>query len=357
MQKYNRVDEVRDRLLADIRAGMMEPGEELATVRTLCLRYDTCTATMSKVLGRLHDDGIVSLSQGRKTVLRRRLDRRIALIYYGKIEMPYSEYGGKLYRGIDRGFSGATGYTLALYNAGVISEAKLRESLGSDYVGYIIVGRLDPDSAYRRLLGQRLQAQSLPLVQFGCQSMSAVNCSTVYCDYGSPFRKLLQGMRCAGLGHPLVVNDPRDVSSHKHQCFLQAYEEVFGGHLPAGQLILARQTDHLDAYGQLLDAIRSSPAADAVIALADDFLVAVARAVHDCGRKMAFSGCDNLASSRLVIPSATTIDLHLHEAGGCIAREMLGRLAAEHPLPPKTVTLDSEVIFRESTPRWQSTPK
>ncbi len=345
-------DLVLECVLADIRSGMMEPGEELDSVRTLCMRYRTCLATMTKVLAQLHQDGIITLSQGRKTILRRRPGQQIALIYYGKKELPYDEFGRNFYRGIANIINAHPEYSLVLFNAGTISETKLHQSLASDFAGYIIIGTLETNPIFRAQFEQHLKAQSLPLAQFlfSEEPHSTENCTTVLCEYEAPFRRILQELAQRGVRSPIIMEDMEDTKSHKYASFQRAYASVFGEMYDEEQLVLSRQPEHDMAYRDIRAKLEALPDADAVISLADDFLPAITRALYDLKRKIPFSGCDNVSQSRLVIPSATTIDLHLYQVGQIIGQELITRVSNQRtPLPSKRIIVPSEVIFREST--------
>jgi DNA-binding LacI/PurR family transcriptional regulator len=353
--KERKAQQVLENMLADIRSGMMEPGEELDSVRTLCLRYRTCIATMSKILAQMREDGLISLSQGKKTVLQRRPGQQLGLLYYGKKELPYDQFGRNFYRGIANIVNAHPEYALVLFNAGTLSETKLHQALASDFVGYIIIGTLETNPVFKAQFEQHLKAQSLPLAQFlfADEPPCTENCTTIFCDYETSFRRILQELAKQGVHSPIIIEDCEDIRSHKYASFQRAYTSVFGAPFDDdAQLVLSRQPEPDMAYHDIRAKLQERPDADAAIALADDFLPALARALYDLKRNIPFTGCDNVSQSRLVIPAATTIDLHLYHVGQIIGQELLTRVSNQRtPLPYKSITVPSEIIFRESTNR------
>lgn len=347
---YFKAAQVRYRFLVDIRTGLLKPGDRVDSIRGLCYRYKTCIATMTKVLAQLKEEGILEVSQGRATRVRKRPGKRITLFYCTKIEIGESPFWSAFYRGICEVLDPLPEYELHLCNIGMTGEDALLNLLGEGDSGFLIAGSFGDRFRFQEQFRKLVRKQRIPHVFLFPAGSEYGESSVVRNDFMPACLEVMKAMKAQGVSNPLIVGeqDCRDRDNIKSAAFISAYETVFGKTFAENHYLQIRHIELLSTYSLVLQKLNAEDAPDGFLMLSDEFAPAVIRACYDAGKTLPLCGCDNLEIGSMTIPSLTSVELSRQEIGRKSVELLLEQIRNPRAFKPEAVSIPAQPVFRDS---------
>ena len=350
--KLSKVEQLKVAILDDIRTGIYRAGDELPSIRQLCIRYHMSKQTISQALSELNQRGILNVSHGRATRITGHPEaRRIALVYGSKTSIEKQEFWREFYRGIMDEMPEA--YELDIFQIGTEGERGLRERLTSQQTsGVIILG-----SMYYENIWQQIKERNLPTVRVYDTAVGKnAAVSLVSADFRqgmSDAVKLLRSRGCRNIAYFGVCIDPqiRTIDNDKLEYFQKALEEHGLPFVPR-LMLNSLDMEPESSYRQMLPLLRSASRPDAILLASDIMAPGTCRAAYECGLQIPHDlnmiSCDNLAIGRLLVPSLTSIDQQRHEQGRFALRHLLALISGDAGHIQKFMPV--RMIIRESCP-------
>lgn len=350
MMAYYKAAQVRYRFLVDIRTGLLKPGDRVDSIRMLCSRYHTCLATMTKVLSQLKEEGILEVSQGRATRIRKRPEKRITLFYSDKMEIGESPFWSAFYRGICKVLDPLTEFMLFLCNVDTTSDDVLLHILEEGDSGFLIAGSFGDHFRFSERFWKLIRKQKIPHVILFPEAIGYRESPVVCNDFMPAYLSVLETLKSRGASNPLLIGEYEWNTGNwnKFLSFTDAYEKVFGKPFRTENYLQALHRNILFVYENVMRRLRSDDPPDCFMMFSDSFAPPVIRACHDVGKMLPLCGCDNLPIASMTIPSLSSIELSREEIGRKAAELLLEQIRAPRDFSPKTWTIPAYPVYRDS---------
>ena len=358
--KLSKVEQIGLAILDDIRTGIYRTGDELPSIRELCLRYSMSKQTVSLALAELARRGMLNVSHGRATRITGHPEaRRIELIYTGKTSIECEEFWKESYEGIKEELSGFNEYELGVIQLGTEAERAYEERLRSPRTcGIIVMGPMTYDAIWKIQ-----QERNLPTVRIydhdggdGPESSQYSKSSLVSSDFHQAITRIIKLLKAQGRHRIAYFGVGLESQYYRIDQFkLACFKRVMAENAMAFDPQLLLNLNHIgmagsyELFAELLRQ-RRSRRPDALLLSSDILAPGVYRAAFDAGmgipQDMSVAGFDNLLIGKLLIPSLTTVDQNRFLMGKTAVRRLIDILTGKNGAT--TELIPSGLIYRES---------
>ncbi len=350
-RNHSKIEQLKNAILADIRAGVYRSGAPLPSVRQLSENFGVSKHTVSQALSNLHELKVLEVAHGKATRVRENpFRRRIELFYCGLIPLAYEEFWSEIYLGIQEGLALHPDYS---YN---ITSGTTRDFGGfirgfdpAEVCGMLVLGTPAGDTV------EALGRFGLPLVEiYG--SPLAEKYAVVTVDVKGPVEEMMALLKARGrrrvayfqrrdpMRRPRFADNMNDFKWHL------ITDSLFKNGLTPGGSFFREVADKHDGYALLKEMAESGELPDAIVLSSDAQALGIYRAAHELGLRLPddldIVSFDNLESGRYLIPSITTVDIRRRELGRLGVERLLE--AVETGKPPRSEILPAKLVIRES---------
>ena len=352
IRNISKADQLKNRLLDDIRSGIYRPGDVLPSLRTLAARYEMSKHTVSQALSNLNELKIVEIAQGKTTRVRNNPFRKhIEVVYFGHGSVESQEFWGEFYRGIAEEAEKDGGFTLTQTNCSCSRSGVDVEHFAPDRTcGMLVLG-----TSYGEAFGE--------LKRFGVPLLSLYDFSR---ESGVPFvtsrlepvmdlaveRFRERGCRRVGF---VDIRQPNKnaaertdgIDLFKQECACR--KMIAAGIMPDESFVFP--IEQADGGYELLHRLAVSGIVPDGLFLASDVMaLGVYRAAYELKLRipedLPVLGCDNLSGSRYMVPALSSIELNRAGLGRAGFRQLAEFERQGTAL--STVEFPAELVLRES---------
>ncbi|MBQ0032657.1 MAG: substrate-binding domain-containing protein [bacterium] len=359
--KYRKVLET---LKSEILRGKYSSSSVFPSRAMLIRRFGISNLTAVKVVSKLKDDGFVRSYQGSGTFVTRTANsHKIGLIVPG---VAYSDFYAPIVGEIS-GLSLYEGYTLLLGDASSTDEKKRAaqahqfvDRLLKENVAGVIFQPFDISSQKDHInaeIESKFKKAGVPVVLLDCDvcfpssrsKLDVVGIDNYWAGYRIAEHLISVGAR--NIHFLMNAKRGKNILNYTPSVFLRfqgARAAIESGLGQCQQNVLNARYDNVDAIRRHI--VRFAP--DAFVCGNDNHALRLIKTLQGLGYKVPgdirVTGFDDIKMSSLMTPSLTTVHQPCSEIACAAFRRLLARIA-DPELPPETISLNVELVLREST--------
>ena len=351
-----KVEQLKAKLLEEIRNGVYAPGGTLPSVLSLARKYDVSKVTVSQALSILDELEVIEVAHGKTTRVRKAANRILHVIYVGSGESGQNSFWGDVFGGISDAVGTSPQYTLdqTLASSGWWTKSNLCRFFNpAQSSGIFVFGTSD------KTFLSMLMSFGVPVLSV-CSFTEEMNLPYVAADFSPAVRSLVEKLRASHRQRVALLSSLPETPQQGSRCSGLNYEKFHGTKqalLEAGLMpdeeyaaFASPLPDIHCGYRFFQDLFHRQKNPDAFVVCRDKAAIGVYRAAFEHGLKIpedcAVVGFDDLEEDPYLVPSLSSISLHRRELGYCAGRMMLDFL--ERGIPLKSRRIPAELIVRES---------
>lgn len=345
----SKTDQVKEAILDDIRNGIYKAGDELPSIRRMCLLYKMSKHTISQALSVLAETGVIEVSHGKISRIAGSRKKKIFIVYANKTSIEVQEFWSEFYRGVKSALEEYPDYELEVIHVAFEGESGLKR----------IFSKCRPEAVL--LFGSVFADLAVPFItQLKIPAVSVYdvkrhnNVQVLTPDFYPALSQMVKLFLARGAKKIACLSS----------CTEDGYATVDGEKIETLKKILAEHKIELkkdfqlnvlhhrieDAYELCKNLFSRKDRPDAIFLSSDIFAPAVYRAAYECGislpDKLKIAACDKLTIGKLMIPALTSIELNRHEQGADALKMLVTSLNKHSKIQDKKFI--PNLIMRES---------
>ena len=345
----SKTDQVKEAILDDIRSGIYKAGDELPSIRRMCLLYKMSKHTISQALSVLAENGVIEVSHGKISRIAGSRKKKIFLVYANKTSIEVQEFWSEFYRGVKSALEEYPDYELEIIHVAFEGEGGLKRTFSKCRPEAVLLfGSVFADLAVPFITQLKIPAVSVYDVK------RHNNVQVLAPDFYPAVSQMVKlflarGAKKIACLSSCLEGGSATVDGQKIETLKRVLAEHKMNFKKDFQLnVLHHRME--DAYELSKNLFSQKDTPDALFLSSDIFAPAVYRAAYECGinvpDKLKIAACDNLAIGKMMIPALSTIELNRKEQGETALKMLLAKLKQNSKMQDKQFI--PTLIMRES---------